>query len=78
MNLSRVEYYFADLLSIMEGRPEERAIELLNHDPTGGNLPKGLNQQNGAVKLPIPDNVWFVGTANTDESTYLSKRKTWE
>ncbi len=28
MNLSRVEYYFADLLSIMEGRPEDREIEL--------------------------------------------------
>lgn len=78
MNLSRVEYYFADLLSIMEGRPEERAIELLNHDPTGGNLPKGLNQQNGAVKLPIPDNVWFVGTANTDESTYEITRKVYD
>lgn len=78
MNLSRVEYYFADLLSIMEGRPEERAIELLNHDPTGGNLPKGLKQQNGAVKLPIPDNVWFVGTANTDESTYEITRKVYD
>lgn len=78
MNLSRVEYYFADLLSIMEGRPEERAIELLNHDPTGGNLPQGLKQQNGAVKLPIPDNVWFVGTANTDESTYEITRKVYD
>ena len=78
MNLSRVEYYFADFLSIMESRPEERAIELLNHDPTKGNLPKGLEQQNGAVKLPIPKNVWFVGTANTDESTYEITRKVYD
>lgn len=78
MNLSRVEYYFADLLSIMEGRPEDREIELLNHDPTSGLLPKGLRLKNGAVKLPIPDNVWFVGTANTDESTYEITRKVYD
>ncbi len=78
MNLSRVEYYFADLLSIMEGRPEDREIELLNHDPTGGQLPEGLKSKNGAVKLPIPDNVWFVGTANTDESTYEITRKVYD
>ncbi|MHC5737456.1 AAA family ATPase [Nostoc sp.] len=78
MNLSRVEYYFADLLSIMEGRPEDREIELLNHDPTGGQLPKGIRLKNGAVQLPIPDNVWFVGTANTDESTYEITRKVYD
>ena len=78
MNLSRVEYYFADLLSIMEGRPEEREIELLNHDPSGGQLPQGLKTKNGAVKLPIPDNVWFIGTANTDESTYEITRKVYD
>ena len=78
MNLSRVEYYFADLLSIMEGRPEDREIELLNHDPTGGQLPEGLKSKNGAVKLPIPDNIWFVGTANTDESTYEISRKVYD
>ncbi len=78
MNLSRVEYYFADLLSIMEGRLEDREIELLNHDPTSGNLPKGLKLKNGAVNLPIPDNVWFIGTANTDESTYEITRKVYD
>jgi acyl transferase domain-containing protein len=78
MNLSRVEYYFADLLSIMEGRPEDREIELLNHDPSGGLLPQGLRTKNGAVKLPIPENVWFIGTANTDESTYEITRKVYD
>lgn len=78
MNLSRVEYYFADFLSIMEGRLEDREIELLNHDPTSGQLPKGLKLKNGAVRLPIPDNVWFIGTANTDESTYEITRKVYD
>ncbi|MFB2879468.1 hypothetical protein [Floridanema aerugineum] len=78
MNLSRVEYYFADFLSIMEGRLEDREVELLNHDPTSGQLPKGLKLKNGAVKLPIPDNVWFIGTANTDESTYEITRKVYD
>ncbi len=78
MNLSRVEYYFADLLSIMEGRPEDREIELLNHDPSSGLLPQGLKNKKGAVKLPIPDNVWFIGTANTDESTYEITRKVYD
>jgi len=78
MNLSRVEYYFADLLSIMEGRSEDREIELLNHDPSSGLLPQGLKNKKGAVKLPIPDNVWFIGTANTDESTYEITRKVYD
>jgi hypothetical protein len=78
MNLSRVEYYFADLLSIMEGAPEDRSVELLGHDPTGGNLPRGLRERNGVVRLPIPPNVWFVGTANTDESTYEITRKVYD
>ena len=39
MNLSRVEYYFADFLSLLEGSPETREVELLSHDPTAGMLP---------------------------------------
>jgi hypothetical protein len=78
MNLSRVEYYFADFLSLLEGSPETREVELLSHDPTAGNLPPRFRVRSGAVKLPIPDNVWFVGTANTDESTYEITRKVYD
>ena len=28
--------------------------------------------------LPIPQNVWFIGTANTDESTYEITRKVYD
>jgi hypothetical protein len=78
MNLSRVEYYFADFLSLLEGSPETREVELLSHDPTAGSLPPGLRVRAGAVKLPIPDNVWFIGTANSDESTYEITRKVYD
>ena len=76
MNLSRIEYYFADLLSVMEGTPNTWQVELLNQAPS--QLPKRLQSQNGAVMLPIPQNVWFIGTANTDESTYEITRKVYD
>ncbi len=68
MNLSRIEYYFSDFLSLMENEPDKREIKLVN---------VGLFNENGEYKgltdghtLKIPNNVWFIGTANRDESTY--------
>jgi len=68
MNLSRIEYYFSDFLSLMENEPDKREIKLVN---------VGLYNENGEYKgltdghtLKIPNNVWFIGTANRDESTY--------
>lgn len=76
MNLSRIEYYFADLLSVLEGTPNTWQVELLGQAPN--HLPKQLRTQNGAAMLPIPQNVWFIGTANTDESTYEITRKVYD
>lgn len=76
MNLSRIEYYFADLLSVLEGTPNTWQVELLGQAPNC--LPKQLRTQNGAAMLPIPQNVWFIGTANTDESTYEITRKVYD
>ena len=139
MNLSRVEYYFADFLSVLEKDPKEWAVQLvdtdlrqppkeitpevfnaLNNDdsdrakelkevinklyPDGKNLTNALdttveasdkqklvqwlddknfkNQMNTSrlvsgpqllvdgKTLRIPQNVWFIGTANKDESTF--------
>lgn len=68
MNLSRIEYYFSDFLSLMENEANKREIKLVNVK---------LYNENGEYKglsdghtLKIPNNVWFVGTANRDESTY--------
>ena len=74
LNLSRVEHYFADVLSVLEGAGDEPRLELLSQvkvDP----LPRGLVGVGDTVFLPIPSNVWFVGTANTDESTWEITRR---
>ena len=74
MNLAKVEHYFSDFLSIMESRtpdnPEGEPVILHNweHSETkDGLLIPG--------KLHIPSNVYFTGTVNVDESTYMFSPK---
>lgn len=72
MNLSRIEYYFSDFLSLMEHKPRQRKLKLLNQSlvrtEEGAAVPyAGLEFGH---TLRVPENVWFVGTANRDESTY--------
>lgn len=71
MNLSRVEYYFSDFLSLMEHEPDKREIKLVNiklkkNDEEDSEY---LGLEEGHT-LKVPNNVWFIGTANRDESTY--------
>ena len=73
MNLARIEYYFAEFLSIMEmPDPSEWKIDLvpesLESDPK--------NVVNG--KILVPQNVWFVGTANKDDSTFTITDKVYD
>lgn len=73
MNLARVEYYFAEFLSIMEmPNIEEWKIDIIanpkDDDPI--HLDKG--------KLLIPQNIWFVGTANNDDSTFTITDKVYD
>ena len=73
MNISRVEYYFAEMLSIMEmPDPSEWKIELV--PSSWSNDPKKL----GGGKLLIPQNVWYVGTANNDDSTFSISDKVYD
>lgn len=74
MNLSRVEYYFADFLSVLELSPENQAIELMPISTTG-KLPKALC--NGC-SVKIPQNTWFIGTANRDDSTFTITDKVYD
>ena len=72
MNLSRIEYYFSDFLSLMENEPDKREIKLLNV-PIARIKNGEWREYKGLVDgttLRIPPNVWFIGTANRDESTY--------
>lgn len=73
MNLSRVEYYFADFLSVMEYPSDEWKIRV--YEPQAGQgLPAKL--ENGCVS--VPTNTWFVGTANTDDSTFTITDKVYD
>jgi hypothetical protein len=73
MNLARVEYYFAELLSLLEmPDPDAWLIDIVPDNQPGD--PK--NFKNG--KILLPQNVWFVGTANKDDSTFTITDKVYD
>ncbi len=73
MNIARVEYYFAEMLSILEmPLKEEWKVDIVtamwDNDP--------CLIVNGTVQ--IPDNVWFIGTINNDDSTFAVADKVYD
>jgi len=73
MNISRVEYYFAEMLSLLEMPKEEHRI--LSIVPSGwDNDPKNIKDG----KLKIPNNMWFIGTINNDDSTFMITDKVYD
>lgn len=64
MNLSRVEHYFAQFLSVME--KEERMLQLYDRSMEA----ETSNKEQYPALLPLGDNVRIVGTVNIDETTY--------
>jgi len=72
MNIARVEYYFADFLSQMELSPSNRYLEVVSD--TWEDDPKLLKRG----MLRIPENVWFIGTANNDDSTFAISDKVYD
>ena len=73
MNIARVEYYFAEFLSLLElPNPEERYIEVVTD--RWENDPSCL--KDGRIKLP--ENMWFIGTANNDDSTFAISDKVYD
>jgi tRNA uridine 5-carbamoylmethylation protein Kti12 len=73
MNIARVEYYFAELLSILEmPSKEDWLVELVTS--VWSNDPKKLT--NG--KLMLPQNMWYIGTANNDDSTFAITDKVYD
>jgi MoxR-like ATPase len=73
LNLARIEYYFAEFLSIMEMPNEsEWKIDVVSdRQPTD---PKHFMDG----KILVPQNVWFVGTANKDDSTFTITDKVYD
>ena len=73
MNIARVEYYFAEFLSLLElPNPEERYLTVVSD--TWESDPARL--KDGRIKLPV--NMWFVGTANNDDSTFAMSDKVYD
>ncbi|MDR0696350.1 MAG: hypothetical protein LBF68_02230 [Christensenellaceae bacterium] len=73
MNIARVEYYFAEMLSILEMPSREQwVVDLVPSgwpsDPT--HVLKG--------RFKLPENMWFVGTANNDDSTFAISDKVYD
>ncbi len=63
MNLSHVERYFADFLSVMESNEE---IPLFAEGTVNNGVP---------AKLNLPNNLFIIGTVNIDETTYMFSPK---
>lgn len=63
MNLSHVERYFADFLSVMESKNK---ISLHSGTDTWGSVP---------ANIQFPKNLFIIGTVNIDETTYMFSPK---
>ena len=73
MNISRVEYYFADFLSVLEYPSDQWKIRIMQL-PFGFVPPAKLEEGN----ISIPENSYFVGTANKDDSTFSIADKVYD
>ena len=73
MNISRVEYYFAEMLSILEmPNKDEWIVELVS---AGWKTdPKRIKEG----KLQVPVNMWYIGTINNDDSTFMVTDKVYD
>lgn len=73
MNIARVEYYFAEFLSLLElPDADKRNLAVVSDewrsDP--------LQFDDGHIRLPA--NMWFIGTANNDDSTFAISDKVYD
>ena len=73
MNIARVEYYFAEFLSLLElPNPDERYLDVVSDkwesDP----------KQFVGGRIKLPENMWFIGTANNDDSTFAISDKVYD
>ena len=73
MNIARVEYYFAEMLSVLEmPRPEEWLVDIVSN--VWDNDPCLIN----GGKLHVSPNTWFLGTINNDDSTFAVADKVYD
>ncbi|MEY8200147.1 MAG: AAA family ATPase [Colwellia sp.] len=74
MNLSRPEQYFSEFLSALEKNDHSERLISLSETPLP-NAPKCLK---GGRQILVPSNIWFIGTANHDETTNELADKTYD
>lgn len=73
INLARIEYYFAEMLSVLElPSADEWTLDLV---PTAW---PGDPAKLESGKIRVPTNIWFVGTANNDDSTFTITDKVYD
>ncbi len=73
MNIARVEYYFAEMLSILEmPLQEEWKVDIVT--AVWDNDPCLIE----SGKVQITNNVWIVGTINNDDSTFAVADKVYD
>ncbi|MDU5596632.1 MAG: AAA family ATPase [Lachnospiraceae bacterium] len=78
MNLSRVEYYFATFLSLLQLEEEDRIITLLPRDIDPSFKKDSSGKDNSLLRyarFQLPPNVRFVGTMNMDDTAQLLSPK---
>ncbi|MBH9966122.1 AAA family ATPase [Bacillus enclensis] len=68
MNLARVEYYFSDILSVMESQRWQDGKLV-----TSKLLPKEITGDDEDIR--IPPNLYIIGTVNMDETTHPFSKK---
>lgn len=72
MNIARVEYYLAEVLSRMEERKRGQS-GTIQSEPFFSNLMGAAGEEWGSVGLP--SNLCLVGSVNMDETTYAFSKK---
>ena len=73
MNLARIEYYFAEMLSVLEMPNEDEWV--LDLVPTAW---EGDPEKLEGGKIHVCSSTWFVGTANNDDSTFTITDKVYD
>jgi len=75
MNLSHVEYYFSDFLSVLESGRDENGWtkESIKLHPLEN--VKDLRGNEIPSEIKLPPNLYIIGTVNIDETTYMFSPK---
>lgn len=76
MNLARVEYYFSDILSLMETRRVNEEGEIITNNLLNKDMIKTTDIDEADYgSVYIPQNLYIIGTVNMDETTFPFSRK---